>query len=140
MTEGYAALAKQVTDCQAAIAKFSTPPAVDADAMKATLKEINDKLAAVTADQAKLKKERALLGFRGTPIERAQLASGTAEDIEKLNATKKSYLELVTDRAATDKCSRAEAHNRVQKTDEGRAAYQLHLDSKGVTGRTTMAA
>ncbi len=142
MTEGYAALAKQVADQGAALSKMAAP-AVDADkdGMKAQLKEISDALKATTTSIAQMKKERALLGFRATATAGELAAASnlqTAEDIEKMAAGKKDYLTMVADRAATDKCSRAEAHNRVQKTDEGSAAYAVHLMGKGVANTDQM--
>jgi hypothetical protein len=143
-------LTKTVGECMAQMSKLAAPaaPAGDGDELKAQLKAVREDLGKLTASAketagqlASIKKERALLGFRGTPGERAQLAaSGTAEDIEQLNAKKKDYLTLVREYAAANKCLLSAAHGAVQKTDEGRAAYRLHLSARGVTGRETMAA
>lgn len=149
-------LAANVGKCMAAMAALQTPPAGDKkpepDAMAAVRSEVtqlstqitslNDRVGQLVSDNAKLKKERALLGFRGTPAERERLAAaGTAaEDIEKMSAEKKNYGQLVAEYRAKHKCSASVAHAAVQKSDEGKAAYTLHLSTLGVTGRQTMAA
>lgn len=142
-------LSDTVGQCVAGLTALkAAAPAVagDSDALKAikeeqvalakTLKEESEKLSAATKANtdalANLRKERALLGLRATDAERVQLSGKGAEEIEQLAASKKSYLDLVTDRAATDKCSRAEAHGRVQRTDEGKVAYAKHLGTRGV--------
>lgn len=149
------ALKGQVADCMTAMAKFAPPPPppakpdADKDGMAAikaeneklaaALKEQADQLKAVVASQAQIKKERALLGFRGSDAERVHLAAGSAEDIEKAIAGKKSYLDLVSDACAKDtKLSRSHAHDVVQGTPEGRAAYAEHLLARGVTTREQM--
>jgi hypothetical protein len=103
--------------------------------LSASLKEQGEKLSAVTTAIAQQKKERALLGFRGNDVDRARLATAPVEDIEQFNASKKSYLQLVDDHVASTKCKRSDAHSAVQKTEEGKTAYALHLNAKGVTGR-----
>jgi hypothetical protein len=158
-TSGYAALAKQLNDHGAALAKLTAPAAkpnadADNDGMSA-IKQANEKLAAelktvteqlstissqatsATQAVANFKKERALLGFKGTELDRVKLAAvGSAEDIEKLNAETKTYTQLVDETVAREKCSRSNAHAKVQKTAEGKLAYSVHLSSKGVV-RTT---
>lgn len=136
MTEAIASLASVVSKNATA----SASPAADGEALKAVkveqermaaeLKSQNERLALVTADNAKLKKERALLGFRGTQEERAALESKSPEDIEKLAAEKKSYLQLVDAHQAAVKCKRSEAHIFVMKNH--RAEHEAHLKAKGV--------
>jgi hypothetical protein len=139
------ALTKTVGECVAAMNAMKTgagaaAAAGESDAMKA-IRESNEKLAAdlkaqgerlnlITADNAKMKKERALLGFRGTSEERAALEQKSAEDIEKMTAGQKTYLQLVDERVASEKCSRAKAHEFVRTTNA--AAYREHLKAKGV--------
>jgi hypothetical protein len=77
-----------------------------------------------------MKREKALLGFRGTDAERAALSAAPVEDIEKLNAPKKSYTQLVAERIESTKCKKSEAHLFVMKTHK--AEYAEHLLSKGV--------
>lgn len=145
------ALTKSVAECQAAIGKMATPPPPPAEvkgdeelkALKASteklatgLGEVTTQLKAVVADNAKLKREKALLGFPGTAADRAALASASAEDIEKLSGERKSYLQLVADARAKDsKLSAGDAHAFVRKSTEGATAYAVHLSAKGVTGR-----
>jgi hypothetical protein len=144
------ALTSKVNDCMTAIGKLTAPPPA-ADAEMKAIKEQNEKLAAtveastkalkeVTASIAQMKREKALLGFRGSAEQRGTIVALPAEEIEKLNAEQKSYLTLVDECVAKEKCSRVDAHGRVQKTDEGKLAYRAHLDAKGVSGRQTMAA
>lgn len=137
------ALAKTVGECSAAIAKMAAPavaPVADADGMKA-LKAEQEKLAAAlntqaeqlkasTATIAQMKKEKALLGFRGTEAERIALAAAPVEDIEKLNASQKDYLSLVAEHAEKMKCKKSDAHLHVQRTHK--EAYAAHLRGKGV--------
>lgn len=86
----------------------------------------------IVADNAKMKRERALLGFNGTPEQVAKLGSATAEEIEKLGTERKTYLQLVADHSVAMKCAKSAAHSAVQRTPEGKAAYELHLASKGI--------
>jgi hypothetical protein len=141
-------LTKTVGDCMSAISKLAAPPAKpagddgdgDSDAMKAVkaeqekmaseLKAQGERLALVTSDNAKLKKERALLGFKGTPEERAALEQKSVEDIEKMNASKKTFTQLVDERVATEKCKRSEAHQWAMKNH--RDVYANHLKAKGI--------
>lgn len=144
-------LAENVGACMAAIGKMAPPATAPAPEAMAALKDaheklaaqlsaINDQLKAVVADNAKMKKERALLGFRGTPSERAAAeAAAGAEDIEKMSASRKDYLTLVREHREKAKCSSAAAHSAVQKSEAGAAAYALHLSARGVT-RENMAA
>ena len=145
-------LAGNVGACMAAVSKLTAAPAPAAptDAMAAfkdvteklslQVTQMNDQLKVVIADNAKLKKERALLGFRGTPSERAAAAAAPgAEDIERMAANRKDYLALVREHREKTKCSAAAAHSAVQKTEEGAAAYALHLSARGVV-RENMAA
>lgn len=46
----------------------------------------------------------------------------------------KTYPELVTTFASAYGISRAAAHDRVQATAEGKAAYALHLSARGIIG------
>lgn len=146
-------LAANVGACMAAVGKLTAAPAAPAPApdamaafkveqekLAAQLTQMNDQLKAVVLDNAKLKKERALLGFRGTPSERAAAAAASgAEDIEKMSANRKDYLTLVREHREKSKCSAAAAHSAVQKSEEGAAAYALHLSARGVV-RENMAA
>lgn len=91
-----------------------------------------DQLKIIVTDNAKMKRERALLGFNGTPSELAKLGSATAEEIEKVTTERKTYLQLVADHAVSMKCAKSAAHAAVQRTTEGKAAYELHLASKGI--------
>lgn len=139
MKTGHAALSKTVGELQAKLAAAPTPPATDPkvdEALKAT-GELKAQLQAVTGNLAQMKKERALLGFRGTDTERAKLSAATAEDIEKLNAEKKDYLSLVAARVESAKCKRSEAHLWVMKNHP--TEYSAHLSAKGVV-RANMAA
>lgn len=149
-------LSAAIESCSAQLTKMSsvTPPAPAKDEELSALRKSNEKLAADVAatneklkaladDRARERRERSLMGFRGSETERAQLAASdkTAEDIAQLNAQKKTYMQLVADlRASNTKLSAADAHDAVRRTTEGQTAYALHLSSKGITPRTTMAA
>lgn len=136
MKTGQAALAKTVGELQAkSAASATTDPKVD-EALKAA-NEAKTQLATVNASLAQMKKEKALLGFRGTATELAALSTSSAEDIEKLNAGKKDYLTLVAARVESTKCKRSEAHIWVMKNHQ--AEYATHLSAKGVV-RANMAA
>lgn len=137
------ALTKTVGDCMAAVSKLAAPTEekkTDGAALKATneaveklsatVKEQNDKLASVIADNAKMKREKALLGFRGTSEERAKLATAPVEEIEKLTSEKKDYLKLVADRVASEKCKKSEAH--VWAMKHHKEEYAAHLAANGV--------
>ncbi len=144
------ALAKSMTECQAAIAKMAAPVLPKEEILNivregtatlaADFKTQGEQLKQVVADNAKLKRERALLGIRGTTITVSPTA--TAEEIETMTAGKKNYLQMVDEahKAANGKLSRVSAGEQVRRTDAGKAAYAEHLASKGVTGRQTMAA
>lgn len=124
-------LAANINACQQAVAKMSTPAAPASDpAMKAEVDALKVQLSAATGTLAQMKKDRALMGFRGSPAERQALASATVEDIEKANAGIKSYLDLVADHVETHKCSRSAAHDFVRQNNA--EAYRAHLMSKGV--------
>jgi hypothetical protein len=125
-------LAKTMTDC---LSKLATPPAAPTPDPKAdeALKAVNElktQLSATTAQVAQMKKEKALLGFRGTDAEKIALAAAPAEDIEKLNAGKKTFVQLVDERVASAKCKRSEANLYVMKNH--RAEYAEHLSAKGI--------
>lgn len=147
-------LAETVSQCVAQMAKLSAPAAapaapaeveteVELKALKATtvslaasVKEASDRANESVKQLAQFKKERALLGFKGTDAERTRLAAGgSVEDIEAANASAKSYTDLVADYRAKNSAGAGAAHDAVQKTEAGKAAYRLHLASKGVTGR-----
>lgn len=140
-------LAKTMTECMAKMAAPTPPPAKEGDeelkALKASTEKLTlavtqqgEQLKVVVADNAKLKREKALLGFPGSAAERAALGSASAEDIEKAGAGKKDYLTQVRELREKDvKLSAGEAHSRVRATPEGKAAYEHHLSGKGVTGR-----
>lgn len=124
---------KGLDECKAALAKLTpTSTTPDAAAMAAAIKPVTDQLATVTASLAAMKRERALLGFKGTSTERQTLASGgaTAEEIEKLNVGAKTYLEAVEEHAKAEKCSKSAAHIHVQRAN--RELYAEHLKVKGV--------
>ena len=152
VTTGYAALAAQVKACSEAVAAHGEtlakltsakpPPAADpadSPAVMAKITELSDQLKATTASLAQMKRERALLGFRGTPAEKAAVASQTAEEIEKMAAGKKDYLTMVEETAAADKCSKFAAHLKVQKSPDGKVAYRDHLRTRGVFDSDRMA-
>ena len=133
MTEGYAALSKQVCDHGAALAKLTAAPVVDTDkdAMKATITDLSGKLSAITSQVGAMKKERAILGLNVTSAERAKLAAESdPAKVDELIAGSKNYLQLVDERVTSAKCSRVEAHAQMQK--EHPEHYKLHLSSKGV--------
>lgn len=133
------ALAASLKECQAGIAKLSTPPATPTPdpAAMAAVNELKTQLAAQaetskanTAAIAQMKKEKALLGFRGTEAEKIALSAAPIEDIEKLTQGKKSFLQLVDERVASAKCKRSEANLWVMKNH--RAEYAEHLSAKGI--------
>ncbi len=146
-------MAKALTECQAAIAKMATPP-TPAPAGDETLKAIKllseqmgavsglkDQLTAVTKTVTDMKRERALLGFRGTDADRVKLSGASVEDIETFSKTVKTYPELVAEfRKANETMSASDAHDRVRGTAEGREAYRQHLFAKGVINREQMSA
>ena len=133
MTEGYAALSKQVCDHGALLAKLSAAPVdADKDGMKKTLDEQAVQLKALVGQIGAMKRERSMLGLNVTSAERAKLAAESdPAKFEELAAGAKTYLQLVDDCATSEKCSRVEAHARMQKAHPEH--YQLHLKSKGVT-------
>ncbi len=125
------ALAKTVGECSAAIAKMAAPAvaAADPEAMKA-INELKTQLAAQTTTITQMKREKALLGFRGSESERIALSAAPVEDIEKLNAGKKDYLTLVAERVEKEKCKKSDAHLFVMKNHS--AEYREHLNSRGI--------
>lgn len=140
------ALAKTVGECVTAMSKLSTPAApkeitdglaairAEQEKLSLSVKEQGEKLAAVTADNLRLKKTASVLGVRviTNAAERATLASGSAEEIEKIGAStgEKTYDELVTERVNAEKCKRSEAHLFVMKAHP--EAYRMHLKAKGI--------
>lgn len=135
-------LATSVSETQAALTKLTAAPAAPAADPKvaealAAANEAKTQLAALQTSVVQMKKEKALLGFRGSSEERAKLASATVEEIETAAAGKKDYLALVAERAATAKCKKSEAHVWVMKNHK--AEYAEHLAAKGVV-KITMAA
>ena len=128
------ALAKTVGEHGAILAKLAAPtppPDADKDGMKKTLDEQAVQLKALVAQIGAMKKERAILGLTVTSTERAKLAAeNDPAKFDELAAGHKDYLDLVADCAATEKCSRVEAHSRMQKAHPEH--YQLHLQKKGV--------
>jgi hypothetical protein len=114
--------------------KMSAPAAPAADpkveeALKAA-NEAKEQLAAQKQEIVQMKREKALLGFRGSSEERAKLATAAPEEIEKVASEKKDYLKLVAERVETAKCKRSEAHQWVMKNH--RDEYAAHLAGKGV--------
>lgn len=104
----------------------------DGDEYKKGIATITEQLSSLQKTVGDLRRERALLGFRGTEADRAKLANAGADEIEKMSAAAKTYTELVADaRKADSKLSAAAAHAKVQR--ESPDAYRLHLSSKGVT-------
>lgn len=142
--EGYAALSSQVANITAALAKLTAPPATPAaaapapDAAMAAVNEVKTQLAAMNEKLTQMKKEKALLGFRGSSDERAKLASATVEEIEKAASEKKNYLQLVAERAESAKCKKSEAHVWVMKNHA--AEYKSHLVYKGIVKDADIAA
>jgi len=124
MSEGFAKMSAPA----AAPATPATDPKVE-EALKAA-NEAKEQLAAQKQEIVQMKREKALLGFRGTSEERAKLATAQPEEIEKVTAEKKDYLALVDERAAAAKCKRSEAHQWVMKNHPGE--YTAHLAAKGV--------
>jgi hypothetical protein len=134
MTDGYAALSQQVLKHGELLAKLSAAPVVDADkdGMKATITDLSGKLSALTSQIGAMKKERALLGLTVTSAERAKLAAeNDPAKFDEIAAGAKNYLQLVDEHVASTKCSRVEAHAKMQR--EHPEHYRLHLSSKGVT-------
>lgn len=133
MGEGITALAKTVADQGACLAKLSAPPAPADEKMKADLDGLKTQLAALVTSHAAMRREKLLLGFRGSDAERSKLAAAPLDELEKTIAGQKDYLTLVSDaRTANAKLSAADAHEQVRKTPEGKEAYGRHLLSKGV--------
>lgn len=145
------ALTKTFSECAVAMSKLATPPtppaadpkAAEAAAeMRANVEKIalavtaqGDALKALTADNLRLKKTAQALGVRvlPDPKDRATLASGSAEEIERIgagDAGKKDYLALVAEHATTAKCSKSDAHLHVQRNNQ--EAYREHLRAKGI--------
>lgn len=135
-------LTKTVGECMAQMSKLA-PKEAPADggeelkALKASTEKLqlaveqqSTQLKLVVADNAKLKRERALLGL--VPSARVQLGSASAEDIEAAAAKQKSYLDLVAEARETKKLSAGAAHAAVRATKEGSEAYTMHLAAKGV--------
>ncbi len=136
MSESYAA---GIAECKAAIAKLSAPVTAPAEnAVLSAVNELKTQLSGVTSELTKMKREKALLGFRGTQADLVKLATGSPEDIESFSIAKKTYLQLVAERATTEKCSKPDAHVWVQKNH--RDEYALHLSSKGVVKAAPVAA
>ncbi len=129
LTTAVGALAKTVGEIQA---KMNATPAADPkvdEALKAA-SELKDQLAAQKQEIVQMKREKALLGFRGSADERAKLATAQPEDIEKAVTQKKTYLQLVADRVASEKCKKSDAHVWVMKNHKDE--YAAHLAGKGV--------
>lgn len=139
------ALQKSVAECMAKMNSLSAPPAVPAEiteGMKSLRenverlasgnKSLEEKLATVTADNLKLKKTATALGVRvvASDADRAILASGSVEDIEKLGTAPKSYSDIVAARVASEKCKKTEAHLWAMKAHP--EAYRAHLKAKGI--------
>ncbi len=140
-------LAKTVGECVAAMSKLSTPPAApkeiteglaairaEQEKLSLSVKEQGEKLVTITADNVRLKKTASVLGVRVLPnaADRVTLANGSAEEIEKIGAGtgEKSYDDLVTERVASEKCKRSDAHLFVMKAHP--EAYRTHLKAKGI--------
>jgi hypothetical protein len=136
-------VAKTVAEC---MAKMSAPalPAEVTDGLKAIREEQvrlaaeskanGDKMVTIVADNLRLKKTASALGLRVLPNEkdRATLASGTVEDIEKLAnpGELKTYDQIVTERVTSTKCKRTEAHLWAMKAHA--SEYRDHLKAKGI--------
>lgn len=123
------ALTKTVGEMQT---KLNAPPAEEkkGDGEMNAVKELTDKFAALQTQVVQMKREKALLGFRGTSEERAKLATAQPEEIEKAANEKKDYMKLVSDRVASAKCKKSEAHVWVMKNHP--TEYAAHLAAKGV--------
>lgn len=131
------ALSKTVTDCVAAMSRMTAPAAAPDAELKASVekltlsvKEQGEQLKVVTAENAKMKRERALLGFRGSSEDRAKLASAAPEDIEKITSEVKTYEQLVEARVKSEKCSKTDAHVWVMRNH--RDAYAETLKARGI--------
>lgn len=132
LTTTVGALAKSVSENQAALAKLTAAPATDPkveEALKAA-NEAKEQLAAQKQEIVQMKREKALLGFRGSSEERAKLATAQPEEIEKAASEKKDYLSLVAARVEAVKCKKSEAHVWVMKNHKDE--YAAHLAGKGV--------
>lgn len=125
----YAALAASVNELKA---KVGTAPAPDANAVAAlaATNELKEQFAAQKQEIVQMKREKALLGFRGSSEERAKLATANVEEIEKAKSEAKDYLGLVAARAESAKCKRSEAHVWVMRNHKDE--YAAHLARKGV--------
>jgi hypothetical protein len=119
--------------------KMSVPatPAADPKAEEAlkAANEAKEQLAAQKQEIVQMKREKALLGFRGSSEERAKLATAAPEEIEKVASEKKDYLALVADHQTSAKCDRVAAHDYVRKNHK--AEYRAFRDSEA---RRTLAA
>jgi hypothetical protein len=129
------ALTKTVGELQTKMsAAPATPvaPAPDANAVAAlaAVNELKTQFAAQQQTIVQMKREKALLGFRGSSEERAQLATAQPEEIEAAAAKQKDYLSLVAERAESAKCKRSDAHQWVMRNHK--AEYAAHLAAKGV--------
>lgn len=130
---------ESLASLSATVQKLACPPSPDdamkkgIDEIKTSLAETRTQLAAQTATIAAMKREKALLGFRGSDAERARLAAAPADEVDKIIEGQKDYPALVkAARAADAKLSASAAHSAVMATPEGSAAYRIHLQKKGV--------
>jgi hypothetical protein len=140
LTETVGKLATSLSETQAAVTKLSTvkPEEKPADKSAETagaVKELSEKFSALQAQLVQFKREKALLGFRGSSEERAQLATAQPEEIEAAAAKKKTYLQLVAERtsvelAANNPKPKTAAHDYVRRNHY--AEYEAHLSGKGV--------
>lgn len=141
------ALTKTVTDCMTAMtaalsakaAPAAAAPSEELKALKTSLdtlaassKANEEKLHALVSENSKMKRERALLGFRGSPEERAKLGSATDDVIRDTLAKQKTFHQMCRETRETLKLSAQLAAQHVLRTPEGRAAYQASLIAKGV--------
>ncbi len=132
LSDAVGTLTKTVGEMQTKMNAAPAAPAADpkvAETLQAVT-ELKTQLAATNDKIVQMKREKALLGFRGTSEERAKLASAAPEEIEKVTSEKKDYLKLVAERAESAKCKKSEAHVWVMKNHP--TEYAAHLAGKGV--------
>lgn len=137
-------VAKTVAECMAKM----TAPAIPSEVteglkaireeqvkLSAEQKATGERIVAITAENLKLKKTASVLGLRVLPnaADRVTLASGSAEDIERLgnpDALPKTYDQIVAARVESTKCKRSEAHLWAMKAHA--PEYREHLRAKGI--------
>jgi hypothetical protein len=141
------ALSKTVSDCMTAMsaalqAKTAAAPVAPSEELKAlrtsldtlaaSSKANEDKLALIATENAKMKRERQLLGYRGSPEEKAKLGSATDDVIREALSKQKTFHQMCREKRETLKLSAQIAAMEVLRTPEGKAAYHESLVRKGI--------